>query len=496
MASLEETLYDREWRLSNLYYIVDKQGNKTLFKPNPIQAIVNKSNSKRKMILKARQFGISTNELIKMLDFVMFNRNVTACVLAHEQDGIKKLFQIIRRAYDFCDPEIKPEIDRGGGSMYEMYFPELNSRILADLEIRGSTVQWLHISEAAFMRDNSRLMASLQAVPIETGIATIETTANGLGNHFYDMWSDTEQPYEKMFFPWYQFSDYRLATGPLQKTEEEKALAKKAKKLIGVDISDEQLAFRRFKKSELKSTGHDGSRVTFEQEYPEDDQTCFLSSGLAIFDLVKIKQKIDDSLDPIEDNGWLRIYHRMDKTKMYVAGADTSEGVNQDFSVGVVLEVQSRKVVAVCRSNKWKPSEFAEHLDDMCERFRVPSRGLPLLAVERNNHGHAVILKLEESIGYSNLYRHPDEKIGWRTDMVSRPIMMNAIVDAIENDIIQVNDRAILNECLTLVNTTGKIEAADKKHDDCIVATAIALQMMLGSSNLSIYDNIENRIMI
>ncbi len=211
---------------------------------------------------------------------------------------------------------------------------------------------------------------------------------------------------------------------------------------------------------------------------------------------MKIKKKLDTAKVPLEDNGWLKIYSKMDKTKMYVAGADTSEGVNQDYSVGIVFEVQSRKVVAVCRSNKWKPSEFADRLEEMCMEFKVPSKGPPLLAVERNNHGHAVILRLEETIGYPNLYRHEDEKIGWRTDSISRPIMMNAIVDAIENDYIFVDDKAILNECLTLVNTTGKIEAADKKHDDCIVATAIALQMVLASSNLSVYENLENRILV
>ncbi len=273
-------------------------------------------------------------------------------------------------------------------------------------------------------------------------------------------------------------------------------MAKKAKKLFKITITDEQLAFRRFKKSELKITTHDGVRVTFEQEYPEDDQTCFLSSGESVFDLANIKKKIDDARDPIEDNGWMKIYHRMDKKKMYVAGADTAEGVNQDYSVGIVFEVQSRKVVASCRSNRWKPSEFADRLNEMCQEFRVPSKGPPLLAVERNNHGHAVILKLDETIGYENMYRHPDEKLGWRTDSISRPIMMNAVVDAIENDQIETFDKATLNECLTLVNTTGKIEAADKKHDDCVVATAIALQMVLNSSILSVYDNIENRILL
>ena len=494
--SLVEKLCNREWRLNNLYYIVDKRGQKTLLRPNCIQAIVNSSTSKRKMILKARQFGISTNELIKQLDFVMFNRNKTACVLAHEQDGIKKLFRIIRRAYDFMDPAFKPRLDRGGGSMYELYFPELNSRIYADLEVRGDTVQWLHVSEAAFMKDDSRLKASLQAVPIEDGIATIETTANGIGNHFYDIWTDPEQPYEKMFFPWYQFPEYKLTAGRIERTEDEIEVADKARRLYGITLSDEQLAFRRFKKSELKITSHEGVKVTFEQEYPEDDQTCFLSSGESVFDLVSLKKKIDSTPEPISDNGYMRIYEPMDKNKLYVIGADTAEGVNRDYSVGVVVEVQGLKVVAITRSNKWKASEFAAKLSELAMRFKAPSQPHVEIAVERNNHGHAVIQSLDETICYPNIYRHPDEKLGWRTDAVTRPIMMNTFVDAVEYNHLKIYDKAILNECLTLVNANGKIEAADKKHDDCVIACAIALQRAQSSSNLSIYNDIENKILV
>jgi hypothetical protein len=494
---LEKTILNKDWRTSHLYYIVDKSGDRILFKRNNIQQLIKKSKAKRKMILKARQFGVTTACLIDMLDEVMFTANRTAAVIAHNYQAVLKLFRIIRRAYEFFDPDLCPPVARGGGSVHELFFPQINSRIYADTEIRGDTVQNLHISEAAFMQDDSRLKASLQAVPV-SGKVTIETTANGMGNHFYDMWNDPGQPYEKLFYPWFMFDEYKMKTlaDGLVPTAEEEEMRRRAFKNYNVKVNLTQLAFRRLKKSELKVTSLEGSKITFEQEYPEDDRTCFLSSGRAIFDLLHVKNKMDKSNPPITDNGYLRTYYPIDRGRRYVCGADTAEGVNQDYSTAVMIEVESRRVVATLRSSNWKPSEFAAKLVEICAMYTTPKIPPPLLAVERNNHGHAVIQMLDESLGYQNMYRHKDNKVGWRTDIITRPIMLNAFIDAIESNYLEVNDKNIFNECLTLVNNKGKIEAASSKHDDMIIATAIALQLLINSSNLTVYENIENKILV
>ena len=153
MNPATQKLIDPNWRLENLYYIVDKKGRRILFKPNGPQRLASKYTQKRKRYLKSRQLGISTYELLKLFDLTVFTPNITTCILAHEQDAIEKLFRIPRRAYDYMHPIIKPEIDRGGGSKYEMYFPKINSRIYCDLESRGDTIHRLHISEIAFIKD-------------------------------------------------------------------------------------------------------------------------------------------------------------------------------------------------------------------------------------------------------------------------------------------------------------------------------------------------------
>lgn len=483
--NLAELCKDPIWRLNNFYHIVDKSGHKVKFKQNSIQKLLNEP-VKRKRILKARQVGISTNELLKQLDFVLFNENKTAMILAHERDTIEKLFTIVRRAYEFMDDDMKPELDRGGGSKYSMYFPKNNSRIFCDIESVGSTINWLHVSEAALSLDPSRIKFTQESVPIN-GIVTHETTARGM-NHFYEQYMDRDSDFKNYFFPWfmhdeYQITDHEIAEKDL--TEDELALIVSAKTNYRITITMDQIAYRRFKERELKGL--------LKQEYPENDADCFLTSGENPFSLSIIKPMFDKSPNPIKTINGIRIYKEYEQKSTYVIGADTAEGVGGDKSAAHVFKVQTREQVASFHGNL-KPSEFAEKLVEMADLYT--SRFHPLLAVERNNHGHAVLLKLDEILNYPNIFKHTEDKSGWITDKVTRPVMIHTFIEGVENGTIKLNDRDTLSECLTLTNNNGKIEAEETKHDDLFIAACIAGQMcILDSGVLELYSNIGSSVL-
>ncbi len=486
-------LKDPRWRLNHLYKIINKLGSIVTFKENTLQRIVNEHPAPLKMILKARQIGFSTSRILRMLDHTIWNRNQTTVIMAHEVDSITKLFRIVYRALKFMDPQIKPIIDKGGGSRHEYFFPEVNSRIYCDLESRSDTIHKLHVSEIGLMKNDDRVRATLDAVPI-TGEVTYESTPKGI-NHFYEMWNDPTRHEAKFFFPWYMHPEYKLdAPRDLTLTENEFDLMKKAKLLYKIDITPEQLEFRRWKIAQ-KGGGDRGLRA-FLEEFPEDDQTCFLTSGNPAMDLILVKGMFDKAPEPIHQTDTLKIWERYDKNKFYACGADTSEGVGKDFSVGSMFEVGSRKQVAQIRG-QWKPYDFACELNELCQDYVTGGRSHPLLAVERNNHGHAVLLQLSnENIGYQNLYFHKDERAGWLSDRVTRPIMVDTFIDGVENQTIVLNDRTTLAECLTLVDNDGKIEAAEGKHDDCVIASAIAVQMCINSDVLKIYQDIGSKILL
>lgn len=484
-------------RLGKLYYIVNKDGKKTLLKPNNIQKRINASKANRKIILKSRQVGVSTNELIKIFDRTIWTPNTTSCIIAHERDGIEKLFRICRRAHDFMDPNIQPILDRGGGSKYEMFFPEINSRIYVDLESRGDTIHNLHISEMAFIKELNRAKSTIESVPLN-GRVTVESTPNGL-NHFYEMWMDRDSNYEKLFYPWFFHDEYVITNHGLDKkdlTDDEIELIKKVSAVYKMDLTLEQIAFRRFKQRELKAM--------FKQEYPEDDVSCFLTSGNSPFDLQKIKTLYDNAKEPIKVVNGIRVFEEFDPSEIYVIGADPAEGVNNDSSAAHVFKVSNREQVAAFDSKHLKPSEFADKLIEIADMF---SDGYPpvLLAVERNNHGHAVLLKLDEIHQYPNLFRikredrksdYEEMRLGWLTDRVTRPLMIDTLIDGIENGTVILHDKATLSECLTLKNNEGKIQAEEGKHDDLFIAAAISTQMCIEEGKLSVYDGLTNKIKI
>ena len=441
------------------------------------------------MILKSRQMGMTTQEVIKQLDATMFTKNFTACILAHEDDGIAKIFNTPRVAYDRIPDNLKPEIARGGGSKYEMFFPKMNSRIYCDLESRGDTIQWLHVSEAAFM-DKERLDATLQAVPLN-GIVTIETTPNGLDNHFYESWEDESSPYEKFFLPWYLHDEYQkpVKKGLYKLTDEEKAFKKKVKGLYKLELSNEQIAYRRFKQAELK--------LRFIQEYPEDDITCFIHSGRNVVDQALFTSLIEKTKPVLRTDKDIDIFCEKDPKKSYVIGADVAEGKGADYSTAHVICLQDHEEVAFFRGHL-SPFLFAKKLNYLASIFSTGAR-VPLLAPELNNHGHAVLLELRENIKYRNLYcdEGNEDRPGWLTTSLTRALMIDQLIETVSSGWLKLNSKETLKEMRMLIEDKGKIQAPSGKHDDCVIGAAIANQLLLKNySSIDLYTDIDKKIRV
>jgi hypothetical protein len=367
-----------------------------------------------------------------------------------------------------------------------MFFPDINSLIYCDLESRGDTINRLHISEAAFMQEE-RFISTMQAVPLD-GHVTMESTANGMENFFYDMWMAEDNEYEKLFYPWFFHKEYKIEKPAHPKIQpEEKIFIQNVKKNFNFQITRKQLNYRRFKQKEL--------RTKFVQEYPEDDVTCFLMSGTAVCDQKFIKDKLNDLIEPIEKTATLQIFKKIDPKHNYVIGADPAQGVGGDYSVATVFCLETMEEVAFLRG-QFPPFQFARQLDQLCKKF-ARGHNKPLLSVESNNHGHAVILELVEHLKYPNLYYAKKDRPGWITDSITRPVMLNQLIDAVHNDHVRINSAVTLKEMITLVNQKGKIQAVDGKHDDAVMATAIAVQMCLASAHkVKMYENIGKAIML
>ncbi len=224
---LKRKLTDREWRLYNLYYIVDKSGNPIQFTPNEHQrrAIIDEV-WYLEIILKARQLGVSTGFEIAGLDMCLFSSNTTFGIIDVTLDDAKTKLEKCRFAYNKLPDWLKSEIKLIEDNKQTLVFSN-GSKITADTSFRGSTVQMLHISEFAKIckKDPTKareiVTGALNAVAAGQFVF-IESTAEDAEGYFYDIVQRarklqlqgvglTKLDYRYFFFPWYEDENYSLS---------------------------------------------------------------------------------------------------------------------------------------------------------------------------------------------------------------------------------------------------------------------------------------------
>ena len=118
------------------------------------------------------------------------------------------------------------------------------------------------------------------------------------------------------------------------------------------------------------------------------------------------------------------------------------------------------------------PAALARRVAELAGRYNGA-----LVAVERNNHGHAVIAQMLTVHGYANLFPAADgEKPGWLTTRVNRPQMLELLAALLARSPELFHSRRLLEECRTFVrHENGRAEAERGAHDDAVMAMAIAL---------------------
>lgn len=285
-------LSDRNWRLRNLYWIIDKDGNKIRFKPNFTQERVLRrlSASKRNVFLKSRQHGITTLMCILGLDTCLFRSNTTAGIVAHRRLDAESFFlHKVLFAYENL-PEwlkaIRPaRIDRNG----KIEFGN-NSSLSVSTSYRGGTLQFLHVSEYGPMcsmypaRAHEVKTGALNALA-PGGIGTIESTAMGVGGDFYDkcmaamqlerqIESGAVQPseldYRLLFLPWFEDPTNEMDPAGVVMPPETVRYLDDLENELGIRLSERQRAWYAWKAQEQ---GDDMKR-----EHPSTPEEAFAQS--------------------------------------------------------------------------------------------------------------------------------------------------------------------------------------------------------------------------
>lgn len=288
-AQATELLKDRWWRLNNLYFIIDKHGQKVKFKPNWAQNDLYENLWYCNIILKARQLGMSTFITILFLDTCLFNSNVSAGIIAHTRDDAKNIFKKVRFAYENIPQSLRQYLEAPTDSANEIVFSN-GSSIRVGTSMRSSSLQYLHISEFGKIcrkypdKAQEIITGSLNTVAAGQHIF-IESTAEGREGFFYDMCQrslkdrDLESHLSKVdfkfhFYPWWKHPDYLLDDKACIIPDEDTSYFSKLKS-EGIDLEFGQKVWYSKKRTQQADS--------MMQEYPSTPEESFLTSTEGLY---------------------------------------------------------------------------------------------------------------------------------------------------------------------------------------------------------------------
>jgi len=462
----------RELLMRGWLKIRNKQGQLAPFVLNRAQVEFGNAYGRKNIVLKARQLGISTHVAGRFFLNTITKPGTLTVQVAHDQRSAEEMFRMVHRFLENLPEEMRHgALETSHANVRQIIFPKLDSEYRVETAAdenagRGLTIQNLHCSEVArWPRDGAATLASLRAAVPPDGEIVLESTPNGAGGVFYEEWQKAEATgYVRHFLPWWWEPAYERPGVELgELSEEERAL------VDGEGLTREQVAFRREVRANFG--------VRAREEFAEDASSCFLASGESVFDLEIIEQRIrecGEASDARENGRWLAWFPPQ-KGREYIVGVDPAGGgADGDYACAQVIERRTGLQCAELRGH-YTPQEMARNAAKLGREYNDA-----LLAVERNNHGHAVIAYLTTVEHYEHLHMSGGHA-GWVTNVATRPRMLETLAATVASCPGLFNSRRLLEECRTFVrHGDGRSGAVSGAHDDLVMAMAVALAVRNG----------------
>ena len=465
----------RERASGRLLKIRNKKRYVCKLRLNEAQRDVDRKAGKRNIVLKARQLGITTYVAARFFLRTITQPGTLSVQVAHDQQSAEEIFRIVHRFLENLPDEWRHSaLKTSRANVRQIIFPKLDSEYRVESAAdrcagRGLTIQNLHCSEVArWPHDVAETLAALRAAVPPDGEIFLESTPSGAGGTFYEEWqSAPETGYVQHFFPWWRDQAYRREVEIVNFTEEELELMMKH----GLDAA--QVAFRREMRSQFRNR--------FAEEYAEDAETCFLTSGDCVFEIAKLDNELKKPSQHIDEaeNGRILYFLPPVEGKKYIIGVDPAGGgVHGDNACAQVIEVEKGTQCAELLGH-YTPQDLAARVVVLAEKYNHA-----LVAVERNNHGHGVLAYLSMESRYPHLYPEGKEPMGWETNRSTRGPMLSRLEVMIAHTPGLFMSHRLLQECRSFVRgKEGRCEAASGAHDDTVMAMAIA-HAVRGESNI------------
>lgn len=272
---LESRLRSKDWRIRNLYLILNEDGVMEPFVMRSEQEQFMRDRHNRNFIPKARKLGMSTWIVLANLDDCLFNPNLSAGIIDLTKDDAFAKLEMARFAWQNGPYHQNPGIaaiwkklhevnklvkDAGGELAWKN-----GSKMTAGVAFTGRTPQRLHISEygpisAEFPIKATKIKrGAFNSLPPD-GIIDIETTMEGgrwgecyatfqLALEAAKLKTLTKMDWQLHFFPWWGHPSYRLAGQKPNRAETVEYFAGLAK-THGLEIPLDRQAFYEKRKAE------------------------------------------------------------------------------------------------------------------------------------------------------------------------------------------------------------------------------------------------------
>ncbi len=448
--------------------IRDRCGHESELKANPVQARFEQNRGRQNIVVKARQMGITTWIAGQFFLKTIGARGVLTVQVAHTREAAHSIFRMVQRFWECLPLDYRKGcLRRSRANVGQMVFPELDSefRVLSASDPnagRGLTVQNLHLSEVSrWPGDAAATLAGLRAALVPGGELVLESTPNGACGCFYEEWLQAEEnKVVKHFFPWWLEPAY-VSAAVTDLSGEELALIDRH------GLTPQQIGFRRSLQSRY--------RGLHAQEFAEDAEQCFLTTGDCCFDLDALETRLKE----VEDapgkrrDGRLQTWFPPAAGKDYIVAADPAGGGSDgDYAAIQVIDLETGMQCAELQQ-RLRPLQFAHLAATLAHDYSTPGHAA-LLVVERNNHGHTVLGHLDQTEHYTPVYEQ-NHSAGWLTSSASKPEIVAHMNSLLVEKPTLFRSRRLLEECRTFVNLPGgHAGAANGAHDDLVMAMAIA----------------------
>jgi hypothetical protein len=387
------------------------------------------------------------------------------------------------------------------------------------------------------VKDDRKIMASILPSLNDAGIAIAESTPDGASGWHYDTWqkalslddylaaylageSAPGNGWVKVFAAWFEFEgNVKPVTEALRAKINATLTVREANGQQKYGWTHEQIAWRRA----VMDAECNSSEDLFDEFYPEDDVTCFLSSGRPRFNVASLKrleqaahthapsigslvEMDNESVEFQRDPSGFGSFHLWEMPKVgcsYIVWCDPMTGEDQT-STGD----PDRHSIGVLRVS-YDEQGGASYKDAVVARVRPPFTGSTQLTADyiallSAFYGDCMVV-LEINMGLHILERLKDMCVplykrqrvnphdretqefmfGWKlSDRDQRREIIDGLALALQNETLDVFCPHIVGECKTFVwNKNGREEARSGCHDDDVMGLAMAYRCK-GSATL------------